>query len=76
MDTTRVVTIYVPHIIVRYFVNTLCKIKKIVKIYSANVNFFVLKVYDYKSKKSRVVFGPDLVMLGPDEQFTQLRYGK
>ena len=30
-------------------------------------------IYDYKSKKSRVVFGPDLVMLGPDEQFTQLR---
>ena len=32
-----------------------------------------VQVYDYKSKKSRVVFGPDLVMLGPDEQFTQLR---
>jgi len=25
---------------------------------------------DYKSKQSRVVYGPDLVMLGPDEQFT------
>ncbi|XP_023330832.1 major vault protein [Eurytemora carolleeae] len=32
-----------------------------------------VQIYDYKSKKSRVVFGPDLVMLGPDEQFTQLR---
>lgn len=32
-----------------------------------------VQVYDYKSKKSRVAFGPDLVMLGPDEQFTQLR---
>jgi len=31
-----------------------------------------VQIYDYKSKKSRVVFGPDLVMLGPDEQFTQL----
>ena len=31
-----------------------------------------VQVYDYKSKKSRVVFGPDLVMLGPDEQFTIL----
>lgn len=31
-----------------------------------------VQIYDYKSKKSRVVFGPDLVMLGPDEHFTQL----
>lgn len=31
-----------------------------------------VQVYDYKEKKSRVVFGPDLVMLSPDEQFTQL----
>jgi len=31
-----------------------------------------VQVYDYKAKKSRVVFGPDLVMLGPDEQFTIL----
>jgi len=30
------------------------------------------QVYDYKAKKARVVFGPDLVMLGPDEQFTVL----
>jgi len=29
-----------------------------------------VQVYDYKSKIARVVFGPDLVMLGPDEQFT------
>lgn len=31
-----------------------------------------VQIYDYKDKKARVVFGPDLVMLGPDEQFTQL----
>lgn len=31
-----------------------------------------VQIYDYKSKKPRVVFGPDLVMLGPDEQFTLL----
>eukprot|EP01101_Sappina_pedata_P008575 TRINITY_DN477_c0_g1_i2.p1 TRINITY_DN477_c0_g1~~TRINITY_DN477_c0_g1_i2.p1 ORF type:complete len:775 (-),score=391.50 TRINITY_DN477_c0_g1_i2:22-2346(-) len=31
-----------------------------------------VQIYDYKDKKSRVVFGPDLVMLGPDEQFTLL----
>jgi len=31
-----------------------------------------VQVYDYKEKKARVVFGPELVMLGPDEQFTQL----
>ncbi len=30
----------------------------------------VVQIYDYKMKKSRVVFGPDLVMLNPDEQFT------
>ena len=29
-----------------------------------------VQIYDYKLKKSRVVFGPDLVMLNPDEQFT------
>jgi hypothetical protein len=27
-----------------------------------------VQIYDYKLKKSRVIFGPDLVMLGPDEQ--------
>jgi major vault protein len=31
-----------------------------------------VQVYDYSSKKSRVVFGPDLVMLEPNEEFTQL----
>lgn len=29
-----------------------------------------IQVYDYKRKKSRVVYGPDLVKLEPDEQFT------
>jgi len=31
-----------------------------------------VQIYDYKAKKSRVVFGPDLVMLFPDEHFTVL----
>jgi len=31
-----------------------------------------VQIYDYKNKEARVVFGPELVMLGPDEQFTQL----
>jgi len=31
-----------------------------------------VQIYDYKEKKSRVVFGPELIMLGPDEQFTVL----
>ena len=31
-----------------------------------------VQLYDYKEKKSRVVFGPELVMLGPDEQFSIL----
>lgn len=30
------------------------------------------QIYDYKEKKARVTFGPDLVMLAPDEHFTQL----
>lgn len=30
------------------------------------------QVHDYKSRTARVVFGPDLVMLGPDEAFTVL----
>jgi major vault protein len=29
-----------------------------------------VQLYDYKRKKSRVVFGPELVMLEPDEQFS------
>mmetsp|Transcript_16165 Transcript_16165/g.41513 ORF Transcript_16165/g.41513 Transcript_16165/m.41513 type:complete len:851 (+) Transcript_16165:218-2770(+) len=29
-----------------------------------------VQVYDYKAKVGRVVFGPDLVLLGPDEEFT------
>ncbi|KAM9781399.1 major vault protein isoform 1-T1 [Syngnathus typhle] len=31
-----------------------------------------VQVYDYRAKKARVVFGPERVMLGPDEQFTIL----
>jgi len=31
-----------------------------------------VQIYDYKAKKSRVVFGPELVMLAPDEHFTVL----
>lgn len=31
-----------------------------------------VQVYDYREKKARVVFGPEMVMLGPDEQFTVL----
>lgn len=31
-----------------------------------------VQVYDYREKKARVMFGPEMVMLGPDEQFTVL----
>ncbi|KAK0042287.1 major vault 1 [Biomphalaria pfeifferi] len=31
-----------------------------------------VQIYDYKAKMSRVVYGPEQVMLGPDEQFTVL----
>lgn len=31
-----------------------------------------VQIYDYKEKTARVVFGPDLVMLGPEEHFTVL----
>ena len=31
-----------------------------------------VQVHDYKSKQSRIHFGPDLVMLGPDEDFTYI----
>jgi len=31
-----------------------------------------VQIYDYKEKRARVVFGPDLVLLGPDEHFTVL----
>jgi major vault protein len=31
-----------------------------------------VQVYDFRDRSSRVVFGPELVMLGPEEQFTVL----
>jgi len=31
-----------------------------------------VQIFDYKTKAPRVVYGPDLVMLGPEEQFTVL----
>jgi major vault protein len=33
----------------------------------------VVQIHDYKDRTARTVFGPDLVMLGPDEAFTVLR---
>jgi hypothetical protein len=30
----------------------------------------IVQVYNYQSKRSRVLIGPSLVMLGPEEQFT------
>jgi len=32
----------------------------------------VVQVYDYKEKRARLVFGPELILLSPDEQFTVL----
>jgi len=32
-----------------------------------------IQIYDYKTKDSRLIFGPDLVMLGPDENFNVIR---
>lgn len=32
-----------------------------------------IQVYDYKTTSSRIMFGPTLVMLDPEEQFTELR---
>jgi major vault protein len=29
-----------------------------------------VQLFDYKNKKSRIVFGPELVMLEPYEEFT------
>ncbi|VDP90000.1 unnamed protein product [Echinostoma caproni] len=31
-----------------------------------------VQIYDYRDKRARVEFGPTLVMLGPEEQFTKL----
>eukprot|EP00005_Dracoamoeba_jomungandri_P000703 CAMPEP_0174257276 /NCGR_PEP_ID=MMETSP0439-20130205/6426_1 /TAXON_ID=0 /ORGANISM="Stereomyxa ramosa, Strain Chinc5" /LENGTH=824 /DNA_ID=CAMNT_0015340293 /DNA_START=56 /DNA_END=2530 /DNA_ORIENTATION=+ len=32
-----------------------------------------VQIYDYKAKQPRIVYGPDLVALGPDEEFTVIR---
>jgi major vault protein len=42
-----------------------------VVVYKAPHNTCV-QIYDYKEKTARIVWGPDLVMLRPDEQFTVL----
>eukprot|EP00300_Choanocystis_sp_HF-7_P012316 c17840_g1_i1.p1 GENE.c17840_g1_i1~~c17840_g1_i1.p1 ORF type:complete len:842 (+),score=235.96 c17840_g1_i1:27-2528(+) len=31
-----------------------------------------VQIYDFKAKRARIVFGPELVMLGADEHFTQI----
>jgi len=48
-----------------------CRDRTRVVTYRAPHNSAV-QVYDYKKKEARVVFGPDLVMLQPDEHFTVL----
>jgi len=45
--------------------------KTMVVTYRAPHNSAV-QVYDYHKNQSRVQFGPDLIMLGPDEQFTKV----
>ena len=41
------------------------------KVVSCNIpHNSLVQVYDYTSKKARVIFGPDQVMLMPDEEFT------
>jgi major vault protein len=41
------------------------------KVVTFNVPFnSVSQIYDYRTKKSRCVFGPELICLGPEEQFT------
>lgn len=32
----------------------------------------VVQIYDYKEKIARVIYGPDLILLSPDEHFTEL----
>jgi major vault protein len=32
-----------------------------------------VQIYDYKEKKRRVIFGPQLIMLGPEEIFTEVQ---
>ena len=39
--------------------------------YKAPQNSAVL-LFDYKNKKSRIVFGPELIMLEPYEEFTMI----
>jgi len=49
----------------------LCSVRDTFKVVSYRCPFnSAVQVYDYKKKTSRIVFGPDLVMLLPDEQFT------
>ena len=35
-----------------------------------------VQVYDYKTKEARIIFGPDLVMLGPEEDFTYINLSR
>ena len=38
-------------------------------------NNAVVQIFDFKTQKSRIVFGPEIVLLGPDEQFTPVSIG-
>jgi len=41
------------------------------RVVTYNIPFHhICQVYDYESKRTRIIIGPDLTMLGPDEQFT------
>jgi major vault protein len=35
-----------------------------------------VQIYDYKVKQSRIIFGPEMVMLNPDEHFTMINLSK
>jgi major vault protein len=54
-----------------YFHTNYERIKHKVVSFRAPFNSAV-QVYDYKAMESRIVFGPDLVTLKPDESFTQI----
>ena len=81
MDLTRVVTFQVRTVVeteralMIFFVINYCIHCTTATLLFASIQVphnAASQIYDYQSKRSRVVFGPDLVMLGPNEEFTQL----
>lgn len=53
--------------------NTAVQVNILIKVHLGIYTLCTTKVYNYQQRTARVVFGPDLVILGPHETFNVLK---